>query len=483
MAVRLEKVEKAHLEIRSRTSSTSSIRHISLNIPYARCVLKRALHEAITPTESLLPGEEPGYDCVRAAKDFPNLKFFIDRKWNEWRNKKNQATRIGDERVRGKKKSSQGENHTAQFIERPDGSTADGDYVNSARRFCREFISLTRNAGYPLPSSWGEADLWLQEVFYAALRRKFPLFQLCHNNSKGHALMSGVYYDSFVRKLSKSSKPRKSVGEAVDLDDAQYTIKSADDELPNTFDVDPAAPAKRATDGTPDERPAKPSTTSTSSSSKGKQRATPDLLSLIKPRTMGPTPSPSSAIATSASSSSSVATSVAAPESQSGPSSISMPVLDASLATTHIPESSSTSTLAPRSSPVSTLAPGLAAPSTLAPDLLATSERATNLSTIPAVSPVPSSSSSPSALALTSLGVPVPSTKSAMTEASTAATASAKQPRPRPRRKATAWPPPEDMEGPKWAYARKWYADHHGVEAAFEQHYKGLGTTEKRVRY
>ncbi|KAI1781737.1 hypothetical protein LXA43DRAFT_1069824 [Ganoderma leucocontextum] len=322
--------------------------------------------------------------------------------------------------------------------------------------------------------------------------------------------MSGVYYDSFVRKLSKSSKPRKSVGEAVDLDDAQYTIKSADDELPNTFDVDPAAPAKRATDGTPDERPAKrvcpgvdhvdqtlddtpvstsASTTSTSSSSKGKQRATPDLLSLlpstsvgiqIKPRTMGPTPSPSSAIATSASSSSSVATSVAAPESQSGPSSISMPVLDASLATTHIPESSSTSTLAPRSSPVSTLAPGLAAPSTLAPDLLATSERATNLSTIPAVSPVPSSSSSPSALALTSLGVPVPSTKSAVTEASTAATASAKQPRPRPRRKATAWPPPEDMEGPKWAYARKWYADHHGVEAAFEQHYKGLGTTEKR---
>ncbi|KAI1782725.1 hypothetical protein LXA43DRAFT_854095, partial [Ganoderma leucocontextum] len=74
-----------------------------------------------------------------------------------------QATRIGDERVRGKKKSPQGENHTAQLIERPDGSTADGDYINNARKFCRD---LARNAEYPLPLSWSQADLWVQEVFY-----------------------------------------------------------------------------------------------------------------------------------------------------------------------------------------------------------------------------------------------------------------------------------------------------------------------------
>ncbi|KAI1787865.1 hypothetical protein LXA43DRAFT_1097871 [Ganoderma leucocontextum] len=70
------------------------------------------------------------------------------------------------------------------------------------RRFRREFIALVQNAGYSLPPSWGQADLWLQELFYSVLRRKPTLFQVCHNNSKGYTLMNQAFHEGFVRKTA-----------------------------------------------------------------------------------------------------------------------------------------------------------------------------------------------------------------------------------------------------------------------------------------
>ncbi|TBU55655.1 hypothetical protein BD310DRAFT_933296, partial [Dichomitus squalens] len=47
-------------------------------------------------------------------------------------------------------------------------------------------------------------------------------------------------------------------------------------------------------------------------------------------------------------------------------------------------------------------------------------------------------------------------------------------------RKTTQWPPPPDMKGAKWFYARKWYADSNGTLEAFEAHYKTLSASDRR---
>ncbi|KAI1790662.1 hypothetical protein LXA43DRAFT_1015365 [Ganoderma leucocontextum] len=501
ISIRLEKVERENMEIRQalakisvqleQLKSATTTNAVPSGADTVRARLKQAVLEAVNPIESLLPGEELGFDCVRTQEAFPNLKFFTDRQWTTWRNKNQQATRIGDERVRGKKKSSQGENHTAQFIERPDGTTADGDYVNNARKFCREFIALVQNAGYPLPPSWGQADLWLQDLFYTALRRKFTLFQLCHNNSKGNTLMNNAFYEGFVRKVSKA---KKSAGRAVDLSDAPCTIKTADDDLADSTLLDLATqslsskrvagedmvdepPAKRiCTDGEHAEQPRSDVVVSTSTpiastsktSAKGKERATPNLLSLValsstglrlEPRAAPLTTPPSSTVPMSASSSLS---DVALPGSTSSPTSTVSP----ELSSTSTPELLSTST------------PELSPTSTRAQELLPTSAVAPSPSSAECLSPSPSTPAPKSPPASASVVMSAPPTETA-TEAPTAA-ASTKQPRPRPRRKPDAWPPPEQQEGAKWAYARKWYTESGGTQEAFEAHYKVLSPAAKR---
>ncbi|EJF55302.1 hypothetical protein DICSQDRAFT_176123 [Dichomitus squalens LYAD-421 SS1] len=47
-------------------------------------------------------------------------------------------------------------------------------------------------------------------------------------------------------------------------------------------------------------------------------------------------------------------------------------------------------------------------------------------------------------------------------------------------RKTTQWPPPPDLKGAKWVYARKWYTDSNGTLEAFEAHYKTLSSSDRR---
>ncbi|TFK79698.1 hypothetical protein K466DRAFT_605942 [Polyporus arcularius HHB13444] len=50
-------------------------------------------------------------------------------------------------------------------------------------------------------------------------------------------------------------------------------------------------------------------------------------------------------------------------------------------------------------------------------------------------------------------------------------------------RKASGWPPNEDMTGPKWDYARAWHADHSGTLDEFQKHYADLYVSVKnRIR-
>ncbi|TBU58800.1 hypothetical protein BD310DRAFT_818760 [Dichomitus squalens] len=49
-------------------------------------------------------------------------------------------------------------------------------------------------------------------------------------------------------------------------------------------------------------------------------------------------------------------------------------------------------------------------------------------------------------------------------------------------RKTPQWPPPADLRGAKWAYARNWYTKNNGSQADFEQHYQSMTPADRRVR-
>ncbi|TBU37293.1 hypothetical protein BD309DRAFT_825700, partial [Dichomitus squalens] len=46
--------------------------------------------------------------------------------------------------------------------------------------------------------------------------------------------------------------------------------------------------------------------------------------------------------------------------------------------------------------------------------------------------------------------------------------------KPRAPRKSPQWPPPANLHGDKWVYARQWYANTGGTEAEFEVRYKAM---------
>ncbi|TBU59035.1 hypothetical protein BD310DRAFT_850149 [Dichomitus squalens] len=309
MGVRLHRVEQENLEFRRQLAEVRTIvdmlknemqrYKVSGDTEDVRGELKRLFTESVIPTDSLKDDEEPGKDCPRARGEFPKLQFYTLREWQEYNRTHKKATRIGDEPVRGKKKSSQGLNHTALYLEDTEGNPAPGDYVNDARKFARTLINLALSSKYKMPRKWGEADLWLHELFYTALRKKFPFFQLCHNNAKGHLFMTVSYYESVTRKWESLYK------HTPNINNAQYTIKTpsdeeqSDQEPPEMLDVVPASalanpPAhKRASEtNLLAPKPAKQARTaangdeqdlSISQPDKGKGRASTSLLSIISP--------------------------------------------------------------------------------------------------------------------------------------------------------------------------------------------------------
>ncbi|EJF55591.1 hypothetical protein DICSQDRAFT_175722 [Dichomitus squalens LYAD-421 SS1] len=315
MGVRLQRLEQDYLEMHRRLTE-HGIRLDALQTDKtpttttgdgedSRATLKRLVLESVSATHSLRDGEPPGYDVIRKEGDFPNLKFFTERQWNKYKRDNPKTTRIGEEPVRGRKMSAQGINHTAPYVEYPDGTPAEGDYINDARKFCRTLINLARGVQYPLPKKWGDTDTWLQELFLTALRKKFPLFQLCHNNSKGHAFMYYTYYEAVTRKWDKASSQNVDLNQALHTISAGSDLEESESESARRRDVRRTGPSEKSTSvkrpsvdddvvagprkqartdpGVPRqivEAPPAPS-----KAWKGKERAAPRLLSVIAPAT------------------------------------------------------------------------------------------------------------------------------------------------------------------------------------------------------
>ncbi|TBU26948.1 hypothetical protein BD311DRAFT_808032 [Dichomitus squalens] len=422
----------------------------------SRAILKRLLLESVVATQSLQDGEPPGYDCPRDQTEFPKLKFFTVRDWNEWKRENNKTTRIGEEPVRGKAMSSKGINHTAPYIEYPDGTPAEGDYINDARKFCRTFINLARTAQYELPKKWRDTDIWLQELFYTALRKKFPLFQLCHNNAKGSIFMYYSYYEHVTRKWDKART------ETVDLSNALHTIKSASDvEESESESVQQDNTPSRGTskrlsrDDNDATRPRKQARTdpdgvgqniveeipALSNKLKGKQRAGPSLLAVLSTSTTALQLERHPAIVPNSSS-----CGLPPPDPLAAPVSPSLSVPSASL-----PVADSSQSI---QVPHATLS-SLALLTTLTPLSMSLSH--------------PEASSDPIQVPMgPPLDVGLPSVAPRQARKDLCA------------EKNSCTSQDVALASPRWIYARRWYTETEGTQDAFETHYKSLSRAERQ---
>lgn len=132
------------------------------------------------------------------------------------------------------------------------GNPVDGHYITRARSFSRNFydwlVQHEREA-----KTWTKVDMAARETYYEAMRRKFPVFQLCEFNWKLTKFMHDVYYEAqratakalaaklLAEKQSAANEVKGStVVNVVKLDDAQYTIDTA-----------PSKSLKRATSTAP----------------------------------------------------------------------------------------------------------------------------------------------------------------------------------------------------------------------------------------
>ncbi|TBU25583.1 hypothetical protein BD311DRAFT_669285 [Dichomitus squalens] len=455
--------------------------------PDVRSTFKKLVMESVTPTESLVPDEPPGLDCVRDQATFPNVKFFTQREWNEYKRNNGKSTRISEEIIRGRKKSAQGENHTALYIEHIDGTPADGDYINDARKFAHQLISLAISTNYTLPKKWREADVWFQELFYSALRKRFPLFQLCHNNAKGNLFMTHTYYETVTRKWENIRPP------GVTLNDAKYTLpnlsdneESPDDAHDGPDDNRPRPPSPRPSSKRPadaviaSQKPPQrarvraqdpqgdPSSPRPDKGKQraGQQRAGPSLLSLISTSMTPLQPSPRVPECLTAPSAAGLAPGqsldlTAPPVSlpSASPSSLTLVPSDNHPSSSHVDHPALPIPQTPSQPPAS--------PSLVLRPPADVSEAPPVSSDVPvsvgdSVADVASES-----VAATSSHVPptqnLPASK-----------------KPRPPRKAPQWPPPSELRGTKWAYARHWYKENAGTEAEFEKHYKAMSPTDRK---
>ncbi|KAH9858378.1 hypothetical protein C2E23DRAFT_717898, partial [Lenzites betulinus] len=173
---------------------------------------------------SLVPGETPGTDSIRQAADFPKINFWKERTWTNHVKSLRGTIRIGDTvGQRGKGRSAKGINVACLYLEEVDGTPVDGYYIRGARRWAAGFIKYLQkhNIG---GTSWTEIDISARETFIRGLRQKFPEFQACEDNWKGHAFMSDLYYERAVRKGHTTTQKLKPT--VSDLEDAKYSLQS-----------------------------------------------------------------------------------------------------------------------------------------------------------------------------------------------------------------------------------------------------------------
>ncbi|KAI0364296.1 hypothetical protein BV20DRAFT_1057332 [Pilatotrama ljubarskyi] len=168
----------------------------------------------IRTEESLLQGEQPGEDCVA---------YWQEHTWTAVKKARKGKTAVGDViGQRDKTRIANGENVSHPYLEDVNGKPIDGHQLKRIGEFTRAFIRCLKQTGR-FPQSWKEVDVAAREVWFTAVRKKFPVFQICEFNWKAEHWMGRHYYDA-KRKRNSDSGDKDDGG--VTLNSAPYTMES-----------------------------------------------------------------------------------------------------------------------------------------------------------------------------------------------------------------------------------------------------------------
>ncbi|CDO78077.1 hypothetical protein BN946_scf185020.g3 [Trametes cinnabarina] len=228
------------------------------------------------PDRALLPDECLGEDRIRRFSDFPKVAFWTEHKWYKWFKGAGGSAQVGQPAgLLGK--ATQENSRRRRFLEDINGDQLESSYVHRMCEFCRSFANTMEQRGFT-PSTWRDVDLHVAELFYDAMRKKFPEVQLCEGNWKAEHLMSQVYYD-WKRPSRGTKRPSGGTNEnhphTVSLSEAKYLIPPVD--MPSSAAPGPSS-SKKARVESPAPMPPPMATLDVVRADKGKAVAIDHLL-------------------------------------------------------------------------------------------------------------------------------------------------------------------------------------------------------------
>ncbi|OSD05295.1 hypothetical protein PYCCODRAFT_1423348 [Trametes coccinea BRFM310] len=417
------------------TSSNTTISHGASQQSTARLAELSEYVKTTKPDRALLPHEGLGEDRIRRFSDFPKVSFWTEHKWHVWLNGGGGSAQVGmPAGLLGK--ATKETSRRRRFLEDINGLPLESSYVHRMRDFCRAFAKMMEQRAYA-PPTWREVDLHVAELFYDAIRKKFPEVQLCEGNWKADNLMSQVYYDwkrpSRATKRPRDANENDSKQQQVSLFEAKYSIPPSD-----TAPMPGPSLAKKARKNSPMPLQDVKSLDAGARADKGKGVAKNPLLiqddlhhAIASPQASSVLPAASGVTSTG---SAGVGQAQAQIEKREG---------DDAGASDKVP------TAQPRNDERSA-PPAVGTASVDIAEPIAGEGRVTV---------------DPPEVSKSVAGVQVP-------------THQRKDSREKP------WPPPEDTIQPKWVYARHWAAENpSSTRQTFEDHYKKLSPAERKYAH
>jgi hypothetical protein len=167
-----------------------------------------------------MAGGIPPTSVSLCQSDFPKVKFWFKRDWNEYQNE--QPTDSDNQAERGRGRAAKGVNVTLRFVELEDGTIISGDRASEMRRFARTIWCFFEKEG-TAPATWGAADVETRKKYCHEMRQRFPELSLCDLDWKAEQIATDNYPSWHAGKGKKKIKEEE--GKSEERGDTQLQAK------------------------------------------------------------------------------------------------------------------------------------------------------------------------------------------------------------------------------------------------------------------
>ena len=133
----------------------------------------------------------PKMEDLRAQ--YPNIQYWKRRDYLTFlKNKKPVLDPTQQPPQRGGRRLAEtGENVATDYIEREDGTIADGDVAKNIREYLRSiFNEVNKSPNMELPTQWSDATIIVRKYIYDQLYAKYPYIRICEEDWKATYLVS-----------------------------------------------------------------------------------------------------------------------------------------------------------------------------------------------------------------------------------------------------------------------------------------------------